>query len=726
MLNTCLTGCSELEESCENEKSFRILFEEAPIGYYEIDCDGIIRRINKSACRLLRFDAADLIGRPLSAFASPEAVETRLERVRQRIAGEEALRPYLSEYLRRDGSKIVLQTHETLIRDKNQRVVGIRSALMDATEHQLVLDALRESEERYALAVRGANDGLWDWNLKTGKVYYSPRWKSMLGYDEADIGNSPEDWFSRVHPQDLGRLKIEIGLHLEGYNRHFQHEYRIRHKDGTCRWVLCRGLAVRDAEGNPHRIAGSQTDITVRKLGEERLLHDAFHDELTGLPNRALFIERLERAAIRAMRRENYLFAVLFLDLDGFKVINDSLSHQAGDQLLVSIARRLEACLRPEDTIARLGGDEFVILLDDLKNISDATQLSERIQRELQAPFLLGRQQVFTTASIGIASSAAGYRRPEELLRNADTAMYRAKALGKARHEVFHAGLYKQAVERLRIETDLRRALERGELQVHYQPIVRRESGEITTVEALVRWRQPHRGLIRCGRFMPIAEETGLILPIGEWVLRTACAQNKAWQRILPSLRVAVNLSARQFKQPNLVDGIARALEDTGLDAGFLDLELSESTALAGGEEALETIQKLCSMGVRISIDDFGTGYSSLKYLRRFPIDTLKIDPSFVRSVDTDLDNAAIATAVINLGHSLQLNVVAEGVETEEEMEFLCSRGCDQMQGRVFSEPVAAQQIVPLLERRYLPVAPRADAERTPAPARPFSFRHHS
>ncbi len=724
MLNPCLSGCSELEESCENEKSFRILFEEAPIGYYEIDCEGIIRRINRSACRLLRFDAAEIIGRPLSEFVSPEAVETRLDRLRRRIAGEEAPSPFLSEYLRRDGSKIVLQTHETLIRDKHHRVVGIRSALMDATEHQLALDALRESEERYALAVRGANDGLWDWSLKTGRVYYSPRWKSMLGYDEADIGSSPEDWFSRVHPQDLGRLKIEISLHLEGYNRHFQHEYRIRHKDGTYRWVLCRGLAVRDAQGSPHRIAGSQTDITVRKLGEERLLHDAFHDELTGLPNRALFIERLERAAIRAMRRENYLFAVLFLDLDGFKVINDSLSHQAGDQLLVSIARRLEACLRPEDTIARLGGDEFVILLDDLKNIGDATQLSERIQRELQAPFLLGRQQVFTTASIGIASSAAGYRRPEELLRNADTAMYRAKALGKARHEVFHAGLHKQAVERLRVETDLRRALERGELQVHYQPIVRRENGEITTVEALVRWRQPHRGLISCGRLMPVAEETGLILPIGEWVLRAACAQNKAWQRILPSLRVAVNLSARQFKQPNLVDSIARALEDTGLDARFLDLELSESTALAGGEEAFETIQKLGSMGVRISIDDFGTGYSSLKYLRRFPIDTLKIHPSFVRSVDTDLDSAAIATAVINLGHSLRLNVVAEGVETEEELEFLCSRGCDQMQGRVFSGPVAAQQIAPLLERRYLSPAPRADAEH--APARPSSVGNHS
>ncbi len=700
----------------DSEEDLRSLFQEAPVAYHEIDSEGVIRRVNNAECSLLGFERSEILGKYRWDFVAPEEQESSREALRRKISGEQPIAPFEREIIGRNGARHVVEIHESLIRDQSGRVVGVRAAMLDITKRKQAEEARRETEERYELAVRGANDGLWDWNLKTDKIYFSPRWKAMLGYEEGEIGDSPEEWFGRVHPEDLGRLKVEIGVHLEGHNQHFENEHRMRHKDGSYRWVVSRALAVVDAQGKALRIAGSQTDITMRKLAEQRLLHDAFHDELTGLPNRALFMERLERAAVRAVRRDNYLFAVLFLDLDRFKVINDSLGHMIGDQLLVGIARRLESCLRPEDTVTRLGGDEFVILFDDLKGISDATQLAERIQQELGRPFQLGGHEVFTTASIGIALSETGYQRPEDLLRDADTVMYRAKALGKARHEVFHTGLHARAVERLQLETDLRRAVERQELLVHYQPIVSRESGAIAAVEALVRWQHPQRGLVPPANFISVAEETGIILSIGDWVLRTACAQNKAWHDAgHPHLRVAVNLSARQFKQPSLVDAISRALEDTGLDPRFLDLELTENIVLGNAQATIETMQQLCAMGIRISIDDFGTGYSSLRYLRRFPISTLKIDRSFVRDIDVDPDGAAIATAVINLGHSLRLNVVAEGVETTEQLEFLCAGGCNQIQGYVFSRPLPPEQIAGLLKSRYLMPGP-ARAKRVGAP----------
>ncbi|MBI4481670.1 MAG: EAL domain-containing protein [Acidobacteria bacterium] len=588
--------------------------------------------------------------------------------------------------------------HDYLVKGQVDRNLLVR-AIRYSIERAQTQEALQESEERYALAVRGTHEGLWDWNLKTNEVHFSPRWKFMLGCEENEIGNSPDEWFSRLHPEDLERLKKEIEAHLAGLTSHFENEHRVLHKDGTYRWMLSRGLAVRNAAGNAYRMAGSQTDITVRRAAEEQLLHDALHDALTGLPNRALFIDRLGLLIGRAKRRQDYLCAVLFLDLDRFKVINDSLGHMFGDQLLIAIARRLEACLRPGDTVARLGGDEFTMLLDNIKDVSEATRVADRIQNELATPFNLNGHEVFTTASIGIALSVPGYDWPEDLLRDADMAMYRAKALGKARHALFDRGMHARAVALLQLEADLRRAFERQEFRIHYQPIVSLLSSQITGVEALARWHHPQRGLVCPAEFIPLAEETGLIITLGEWLLRTACAQNKAWQAAGHSqLRVMVNFSARQFQHRNLLDLIQRVLGETGMAAHTLELEITETLAMKDIDFSLTTLNELSAMGIQISIDDFGTGYSSLGSLKRFPITTLKIDQSFIRDITNDADDAALTTAIIAMAHSLALKVIAEGVETEEQLAFLRSQKCDEILGYVISRPVPAEAFTKLLE----------------------------
>jgi diguanylate cyclase (GGDEF)-like protein/PAS domain S-box-containing protein len=552
--------------------------------------------------------------------------------------------------------------------------------------------ALRESEERYALAARGANDGLWDWNLTTDEVYYSPRWKAMLGYAEDEIGGSPFQWLNRVHPEDVERLKAQINAHVAGLTPQLEDEHRVFHKDGAYRWVLCRGVAVRNGNAKAYRMAGSQTDITERKLAEEQLLHDAFHDTLTALPNRALFIDLLARSLGRAQRRADYRFAVLFIDLDRFKVINDSLGHTVGDELLQAMTRRIERCVRPGDTVARLGGDEFTILVDDIGSSSDATRVADRVQTELSKPFTLRGHEVFTSASIGIALSATGYSRAEELLRDADIAMYRAKALGKARYEVFDTAMHARAKALLELETDLRRAIDRHEFVLQYQPVVSLSSGLIVGFEGLIRWRHPQRGLIGPAAFIPIAEETGLIIPIGRWVLREACRQAQEWEQKFPAmgnLAISVNLSGKQFAQARLVEDVDQALKESGLDANRLRLEITESAVMEDAPSAMAMIDQLRALNVKIDIDDFGTGYSSLSYLQRFEIDNLKIDRSFVSAIGNDRgENAEIVRTIVTLARHLGMDAVAEGVETPDQLALLRELGCQRVQGFLFAAPV--------------------------------------
>ncbi|MFY9584063.1 MAG: EAL domain-containing protein [Candidatus Acidiferrales bacterium] len=593
-----------------------------------------------------------------------------------------------------------------VLKDRLARLpVAIRQALEEKTAREQetrLEEELRESEERYTLAAQGANDGVWDWNLKSNQIYFSPRWKSMLGFELNEIGNSPEEWFTRVHPKDIGHLKTKITAHLGGHVHHLKDEYRMLHKDGTYRWMFGRGLAVRNPEGRASRVAGSQTDITERKASEERLLHDAFHDALTGLPNRALFMDRLGLSLGRAKRPGASLFAVLFLDLDRFKVVNDSLGHAIGDELLVAMAQRLKRCLRPGDTVARFGGDEFAFLLVDVKKISGAIRVAERIKEALAAPFNLDGHEVFATASIGLTMGQTDYAKPEDFLRDADAAMYRAKAQGRARYEIFDSDMHARAVTLLHLESDLRGAIDHHQLSIHYQPIISLQTGSITGAEALLRWQHPQRGFVSPGEFIPLAEETGLIRPIGEWVLWAACAQATAWQADgYSGLRVTVNFSSRQFEYENIQELIQKVLKETRLAPQTLELEITESMAIRDCELGARTLNELRAIQIRISIDDFGIGSSSLAYLKRLPIATLKIDRSFVRDLATDPDDASITSAIIAMAHSLKLNVVAEGVETEEQLAFLRSQQCDEMQGYLFSPPVPPEAFSKLLREGH-------------------------
>jgi diguanylate cyclase (GGDEF)-like protein/PAS domain S-box-containing protein len=559
--------------------------------------------------------------------------------------------------------------------------------------HKRAQEGLRESEERYALAARGANDGLWDWNVQANAVYFSPRWKSMLGYQESEIGEKPAEWFDRIHDADRERVNEEVAAHQKGLVPQFESEHRVLHKDGSFRWMLCRGLAVHNGSGKTLRMVGWQTDITEGKVS----------DPLTGLPNRLLFTDRLGRLIKHAKRRKDYLFAVLFLDLDGFKMINDSLGHLVGDQLLVGVASRLEKCLRATDTVARLGegfivarmgGDEFTVLLEDLKDPGDAKQAAERLMKSVTAPFMLGGREVFTSLSIGIALSNPSYEQAEDILRDADTAMYRAKSRGKARYEIFDADMRASVVARLQLEMDLRRALEHGEFHNVYQPIVSLAAGQIVGFEALLRWQHPTRGQLGPEEFIAVAEETGLIRDLGWWNLREACRQMTEWRadyNVYSQLTMSVNLSPKQFLQPNLVEDIRSLLREFKLPPQALKLELTESTVMGDPSAAVEMLQQIKSLGISLAIDDFGTGYSSLSYLHRFPLDTLKIDRSFISSIGNG-EETEIARTILPMALNLHLDVVAEGVETIEQLVLLKKLQCKYGQGYYFSKPLSAEE----------------------------------
>ena len=551
--------------------------------------------------------------------------------------------------------------------------------------------ALRASEQRYALAVAGANDGIWDWNLRDREVYFSPRWKAILGYADNEIADRIEEWFDRVDQRDRESFENALNLHLEGRIGFFESEYRMITKGGDVRWVSSRGLAVRDDNGQAQRMAGSMTDITRRKQTEARLLHEAMHDALTGLPNRILFTDRLDLALRRYRRDASKLFAVLFFDLDRFKHVNDSLGHAVGDELLAQIASRLHGCLRPGDTLARLGGDEFAIVLNDISGPTDAIYVVERLQDALSTEVEIEGHAVYTSASIGIAISADHYRTPDEMLRDADIAMYRAKSSGQATYAVFDTYMHDQAMFQHRMETDLRRALDKGEFDIFYQPIMSMEDDRVLGFEALLRWHHPTRGLVMPDEFIGIVEETSLVVPIGWWVIERACRQLAKWQRLFPldpPLAMSINVSGKLFLTDDMAKRLAALLEDCVLDPASIRLEITERVVMDHGDLVLSTLADLRDMGIELHVDDFGTGYSSLTYLQRFRYDSLKIDRSFVATMSEKVDSSAIVEAIITLGMTLGMKVVAEGVETPEQVTRLRAMQCPEAQGYWYSKPL--------------------------------------
>jgi diguanylate cyclase (GGDEF)-like protein/PAS domain S-box-containing protein len=685
----------------ESEERYRTIVETIEDGYYELDTTGRLTAFNSALTRLLghqpttmsRLNYRDFVDAPNAQRVSVALNEVYASGTAQRVVDWEILRP--------DGERRTVEASVAPVRDGSGWIIGYRGIMRDVTDRTRTEAALRESEARYALAARGANDGLWDWDVERGTIYFSPRWKEILGFTTGEIGNAPEEWTRRMHPEDAPRVQADLQEHLRSPMPHFENEHRVLHKDGTYRWVLARGVAVRNAAGRATRMAGSLTDVTSRKIAEERLVHDAVHDVLTGLPNRALFETLLDRSLGRLRRRRDYRFAVLFLDLDRFKVINDSLGHLAGDQLLIEVSRRLVRCIRPEDTVARLGGDEFTILLDDVEGPDDALRVAERIQAELTSSIELGGHETYTSASIGIALSDHRYRGPDEVLRDADIAMYRAKSRGRARHEVFDVDMHREALDQLTLETDLRHALDRNEFRLVFQPIVDTESGRLAGLEALIRWHHPERGLVPPADFIHLAEETGLINAIGEWVLWEACQQVQQWQALLPAgaaaLPVSVNLSARQFADPRLVDMVATTLAITGLPSRALRLEITESVLMDHAETSVRLLDRLKALGVQIQVDDFGTGYSSLGYLHKFPLDALKVDASFVSRLEAVPENREIVKTIVALAKNLRMAVVAEGVESPGQRTFLQGLGCEAMQGFLFAGPLGPREVEELL-----------------------------
>jgi diguanylate cyclase (GGDEF)-like protein/PAS domain S-box-containing protein len=679
----------------QSEGLYQSLVESLPQNIFRKDLQGCFTFCNQRFCRTLGRSLSEIVGKTDFDFF-PKELAAKYQADDRHVIKTGKTFEVVEEHQPPGREKMFVQVVKTAITDAKGYVIGIEGIFWDVTELENARRALKESEERYALAAAGANDGLWDWDLKTHTVYYGPRWKEMLGYSKEEIGSSPDEWMKRVHPDDLEGLKAGISAHLSGRSSHFENEHRVLHRQRAYRWMLARGIAVRDASGKPTRLAGSMTDITDRKRAEEELAHQAFYDTLTDLPNRALFLDRLTQAIRRSKRLRKSLFAVLFLDVDRFKDVNDSLGHNNGDDLLRAIARRLEASVRPGDTVARLGGDEFTILLDDLRRPEDAVDVAERIQADLRQPVQIGAQELFVSVSIGIAPGSAETG-PEDLLRDADTAMYRAKERGRATYEMFDQGMHSRAVARLKLETDLRRAIERREFRVFYQPIISIQEKRIVGFEALARWHHPERGLISPGEFIPLAEETGLIIPVDLWVLREACRQTRVWRENYPALNVNVNLSTKQFAQAGLVAEVDRVLRETQFDPTGLRLEITESVILEDVKPISEMLRKLRALGCKLYLDDFGTGYSSLGYLHRFPIDALKIHHSFVGQLGQKEDPAQLVRTITTLAANLDMGVVAEGVETEDQLARLRELKCDRVQGFLFSRPVPAEQAARLL-----------------------------
>jgi len=680
---------------------------------------GEVLAIDEGGARLLGHSVRGFLGGGITQIELGLSSRDWSERVRRLGDGPQR---FFSRMARSDGATLDIEVvARALTLGGTPYVLEL---VRDVRSEKALRAAFEELQARFDLLSQAANDGLWVWELDSGEVEYSPRWAALMGLSEARLVGTIDMWLEQIHPADRPAVDAALGLHLDGLTERFESEHRVEHRSGIWRWVLVRALAQRNADGNLVRVAGSTSDITHRKNAEERLRYEAFHDPLTGLANRAWLIHRLQDAlghahAAAAPHLQSELpldgadarsdlpddsghFAIVLIGVDGFKLINDSFGLSLGDMLLRAVASRIARSVRSVDTIARIGGDEFALLLEGLDAPEQVEIVADRIARDLAQPFDLRGYAVYSSVSMGIVPGSDHYGEPEEILRDANIALVRAKKAGRAKRVTFDQSMRHDTIRRLMLETDLRRALERAELRLAYQPVVALQDGEVVGFEALCRWHHNKHGLIGPSEFIPLAEESGLIVPIGRWALQTACEDALAWSDgapTRPGLWVAVNVSGRQLCHPRFVDEVRDVLAATGLPPHRLHLEITESVLMENAEASREVLEQLRALGVGLSIDDFGTGYSSLAYLRRFPIETLKIDRAFLaRDADAE-DSWAIIETIRSLASILGIGVVVEGVETVEHALRLRTMGCQRAQGYLFSRPIPAEDVEEFIAR---------------------------
>jgi diguanylate cyclase (GGDEF)-like protein/PAS domain S-box-containing protein len=691
------------EESRQDSvEKYKLLFQSNPLPLWVYDRETLrFLAINDAAVRQYGYSEEEFLSMTIHDLRNKGNTSALLLSFVQSIS--ELTADNIWKHRKKDGALIDVEvtSHEI---DYAGRP-AILALMNNVTERRRAEEALQKREEHYRSLIENASDLILILNAHGTLSYVSPSVERSLAYASDEL--ICRNFFEFLHPQDFSD-SFSVVSHITGTPGESRAiELRMRHRQGSWRLYEAICKCVLDEAGEASVIINAR-DITERKVAEEQLTHNAFHDPLTNLPNRRLFMDRLGQAIIRARRREGYLYAVFFLDLDQFKLVNDSLGHNAGDELLVAISRRLQSVLREGDTIARMGGDEFAVLIEEVEGSGEILRAAERIQRELTTPFALGEQSIYTTASIGIALGSPNYDKPEEILRDADTAMYQAKKQGKSCHAVFDQRMHVEAVKMLQLRTDLRRAVENEEFHLCYQPILQLDSGKIIGFEALVRWRHPEFGMVHPDKFIRVAEESNLINELGIWVLQEACRQTREWQTSLPgipSLYISVNLSVKQLAQPDLVEQVGRILCESGLAPECLKLEITESVFMEDPESTASVLWQLKQLGVQLQIDDFGTGYSSLSYLHKFPVDTLKVDRSFISSMNMNPKNAEIVRTIVMLAHKLGMSVTAEGIETMEQFSQLNALGCEHGQGYLFSEPVEdslAGMLITSQQKKYV------------------------